>query len=146
MPQPDTDEAMNLPPVPPADFMFLVESILMQIQVQLGLLYFGNEDERPAPNLNLARHSIDMLAMLQEKTKGNLAMEEMRLLENGLTEMRFRYVQIASDLKQGDAKAQTSAAGAGPASPSPAAEAAAEEPKEQPRIILADGGKGTKSA
>jgi hypothetical protein len=142
MPQPDTDEAMNLP-VPPADFLFLVESILMQIQVQLGLLYFGDEAERPAPNLNLARHSIDMLAMLQEKTKGNLAMEELRLLENGLTEMRFRYVQIAADLKQKKSKEQASAPGSAPTQSS---EAAAEQPQEQPRIILADGGKGTKSA
>jgi hypothetical protein len=141
MPQPDTDEAMDMP-VPPADFLFLVESILMQIQVQLGLLYFGDEAERPAPNLNLARHSIDMLAMLKEKTKGNLAMEELRLLENGLTEMRFRYVQIAADLKQ---KGPKQPASAQPAS-AQASEAAAEQPQEQPRIILADGGKGTKSA
>jgi len=130
---------MNLP-VPPADFLFLVESILMQIQVQLGILYFGDEAERPAPNLNLARHSIDMLAMLQEKTKGNLAMEELRLLENGLTEMRFRYVQIAADLKQKKPKEQASA------EPASAREAAAGKPEETPRIILADGGKGTKSA
>lgn len=130
-------------PVPPADFLFLVESILMQIQVQLGLLYFGNEDERPAPNLHLARHSIDMLAMLQEKTKGNLAMEELRLLENGLTEMRFRYVQIAADLKQKAPKEQASVAGAAPTESS---EAAGGQPDETPRIILADGGKGTKSA
>jgi len=139
MPQPDTDEAMNLP-VPPADFLFLVESVLMQIQVQLGLLYFGDEAERPAPNLNLARHSIDMLAMLQEKTKGNLAMEELRLLENGLTEMRFRYVQIAADLKQKKPKGHASA------EPASAPEAGAGKPEETPRIILADGGKGTKSA
>jgi hypothetical protein len=145
MPQPDTDQPMDLP-LPPADFMFLVESILMQVQVQLGLLYFGNEEERPAPNLNLARHSIDMLAMLQEKTKGNLAIEELRMLENGLTEMRFRYVQIASDLKQRDPKGQVSSAEAEPASPSPTAETAAGEPEKQPRIILAEGGKGTKSA
>ena len=138
---------MNLP-VPPADFLFLVESILMQIQVQLGLLYFGDEAERPAPNLNLARHSIDMLAMLQEKTKGNLAMEELRLLENGLTEMRFRYVQIAADLKQKGPNQPASAqhVSAPGAAPTQSSEAAAEQPQEQPRIILADGGKGTKSA
>jgi hypothetical protein len=139
MPQPDTDEAMDLP-VPPADFQFLVESILMQIQVQLGLLYFGDEPERPAPNLNLARHSIDMLAMLQEKTKGNLAMEELRMLENGLTEMRFRYVKIAADLKQKEPAGQASA------QPTQSSEAPAGKPEETPRIILADGGKGTKSA
>ena len=36
-----------------------------------------------------------MLAMLAEKTRGNLSLEEQRLLENSLTELRFRYVQIS---------------------------------------------------
>ncbi len=40
-----------------------------------------------------ARHAIDMLAMLAEKTRGNLSIEEQRLIENSLTELRFRYVQ-----------------------------------------------------
>ncbi len=88
-------------PIPPADFLFLVESILMQAQVQLGLIDLGGEDESAEPNLPLARHSIDLLAMLGEKTKGNLTVEEQRLLENGLTELRFRYVQIVEDLSRG---------------------------------------------
>ncbi len=92
-------ENASLPPdfpLPPASFAFLVESILMQTQMQLGLLHLeGEEEEDTEPNLPLARHSIDMLAMLQEKTKGNLTLEEERLVENGLTELRFRFVQIA---------------------------------------------------
>jgi hypothetical protein len=36
-----------------------------------------------------------MLALIQDKTKGNLSVEEHRLLENSLTELRFRYVQAA---------------------------------------------------
>ena len=48
-----------------------------------------------APNLPLARHSIDLMSVLIEKTKGNLSLEEQRLLENSLTELRFRYVQIS---------------------------------------------------
>jgi hypothetical protein len=142
-PDEDDDEVMELP-IPPADFSFLVESLLVQIQVQLGLLYFGNEDERPAPNLTVARHSIDMLAMLQEKTKGNLSMDELRMLENGLTEMRFRYVQVSSDLTQGGPKGRAPTATA-PADSSTPQETAAGKPEEQPRIILADGGKGSKS-
>ena len=70
-------------PVPPANFSFLVESVLMQAQMQLGLLNFGETDDSEGPNLPLARHSIDLLGMLQEKTKGNLSIEEQRLLENG---------------------------------------------------------------
>jgi hypothetical protein len=36
-----------------------------------------------------------MLGVLQEKTKGNLSLEEKRLLDNSLTELRFRYMQAA---------------------------------------------------
>ena len=118
-------------PIPPANFLFLVESILMQAQMQLGLLNFGATDEtedQPEPNLPLARHSIDLLAMLQDKTKGNLTVEEQRLVENGLTELRFRYVQIADELKRKNE----------PASP-------AREKDDRPLIITADGGKGSKT-
>ncbi|HEX3685892.1 MAG TPA: DUF1844 domain-containing protein [Bryobacteraceae bacterium] len=119
-------------PIPPANFLFLVESILMQAQVQLGLLNFGENDERPEPNLPLARHSIDLLAMLQEKTKGNLASDEQRLLENGLTELRFRFVQVSDELSR-----------AHPASTSTQNAAAASD--RGPLIVTADGGKGTKT-
>jgi hypothetical protein len=116
-------------PIPPADFFFLVESILMQAQVQLGLINLGGEDEPVEPNLPLARHSIDLLAMLGEKTKGNLTVEEQRLLENGLTELRFRYVQISDELHQANKQA-------------PAEETGKDT---GPLIITSDGGKGSKT-
>ena len=84
-------------PLPPASFVFLVESILMQTQMHLGLMHFGDKEEESEPNLALARHSIDLLGMLQEKTKGNLTAEEQRLIENGLTELRFRFVRHKVD-------------------------------------------------
>ena len=87
-------------PLPPATFEFLIASLKMQAEVQLGLLHFGDEKERPAPNLPIARHSIDMLAMLQEKTRGNLSIEEQRMVENSVTELRFRYIQVFEQSKQ----------------------------------------------
>jgi hypothetical protein len=36
-----------------------------------------------------------MLAMIAEKTKGNLSLDEQRLIENSLTELRFRFVQVS---------------------------------------------------
>src|ERR1700680_3961229 len=80
-------------PLPPATFEFLVLSLKTQAEVHLGLLHFGDEKERPEPEFRMARHSIDMLAMIQDKTRGNLALEEQRLIENALTELRFRFVQ-----------------------------------------------------
>src|SRR4051794_7932929 len=87
-------------PVPPASFSLLTQSIRFQTEMQLGLLHFGPESEREKPDLQAARHSIDLLSILQEKTKGNLTMDEQRLLENTLTELRFRYVQVFEESKK----------------------------------------------
>lgn len=81
------------PPLPPASFEFLVFSLVTQAQMQLGMLHFGEEKDAPEPDLDAARHTIDMLGIIQEKTKGNLSLEEDRLLNNSLTELRFRFIQ-----------------------------------------------------
>ena len=125
------NEFSNDYPIPPANFTFLIESILMQTQIQLGLLSFGEKDEKPnEPNLPLARHSIDMLSMIQEKTRGNLTIEEQRLIENGLTELRFRFVQISDEVKKRR---------------EPETEAISEKTDDRPLIITPDGGKGSKT-
>jgi hypothetical protein len=87
-------------PLPPASFEFLALSLRTQAELQLGLLHFGAEEDRPKPDLDLARHSIDLLAMLHEKTRGNLTLQEQRLVENSLTELRFRYVQALEESKK----------------------------------------------
>jgi len=83
-------------PLPPASFTFLVLSLRAQAEMQLGLMQFG-EEEKAEPDLRLARHTIDMLGMLFEKTKGNLDLDEKRTLENSLTELRFRFVQASDE-------------------------------------------------
>src|SRR3984885_6313494 len=83
-------------PLPPATFEFLILSLKAQTEMHLGMYHFGaaaDEKERPEPDFRIARHTIDMLAMLQDKTRGNVTMEEQRLVENALTELRFRFVQ-----------------------------------------------------
>lgn len=83
-------------PLPPPTFEFLVFSLKTQAELRLGLLSFGEgEAEKEEPDLAGARHAIDMLAMLADKTRGNLSIEEQRLIENSLTELRFRYVQVS---------------------------------------------------
>lgn len=49
--------------------------------------------QKTAVNLELARHNIELLAMLQEKTKGNLTNEEHRLIEDLLYDLRLRFVE-----------------------------------------------------
>jgi hypothetical protein len=81
-------------PIPPPTFEFLVFSLKMQAEMRLGLVNFGEEKDA-APDLPSARHAIDLLAMIADKTKGNLSMDEQRLIENSLTELRFRFVQVS---------------------------------------------------
>ena len=90
-------EAPRPGPLPPASFEMLILSLGMQAQMELGM---GAPNPEHPPNLDIARHTIDLLAVLQEKTKGNLSLEEQRLLENTLTELRFRYVQAVGDINQ----------------------------------------------
>jgi hypothetical protein len=109
MSEPDAPDASTQPneeqtPIPPATFEFFVLSMKMQAELALGLLHFGEEEDRPKPDVRVARHSIDLLAMIAEKTRGNLTMDEQRLIENALTELRFRYVQVIE--VQGQQKSQ----------------------------------------
>ena len=71
--------------------------------MQLGLMHFGDEEE-PQPDLPMARHTIDLMGILLEKTKGNLTLEEHRLLENSLTELRFRFVQVSDEVAKAAAQ------------------------------------------
>ena len=103
-PPPEPSEAdttasarQGTPPLPPASFETLVLSLGMQAQFELG---FGGQPDQEPPNLDVARHSIDMLGVLKEKTKGNLSLSEDRLLENTLTELRFRYVQVVGEINK----------------------------------------------
>jgi hypothetical protein len=94
------DESESRPELPPADFDFLVYSLRLQAELNLGLLPMGapGEENQP-PDLELARHNIDLLTVLQQKTKGNLTDAEQRALDNSVTELRFRFVQTKDQSK-----------------------------------------------
>ncbi|MGA2439399.1 MAG: DUF1844 domain-containing protein [Tepidisphaeraceae bacterium] len=80
--------------LPPASFPTLVQSILTQVLYYLGdLTTRGSE---PNVNLDMAKHQIDILGVLEEKTRGNLTPEEKSLLDTALYETRMRYVSVAS--------------------------------------------------
>jgi len=101
-PQAEGSEPSGEPhiPLPPATLEFILLSLRTQAELHLGLIHFGEEKDRPKPDLDMARHSIDLLGVLHEKTRGNLTLEEQRLLENSLTELRFRYVQALEESKK----------------------------------------------
>lgn len=81
--------------MPPASFEFLVFSLRVQAESAMGL-YPIEPGQEPEKDLDRARHAIDLLAVLEEKTRGNLSLEEKRLIENSLTELRFRFVQATA--------------------------------------------------
>jgi hypothetical protein len=80
--------------MPPANFATLVQSILTQALFYLGDL--ASRGGEPVVNLDMAKHQIDTLGVLEEKTRGNLSEEEQRLLDTVLYEARMRYVSVAS--------------------------------------------------
>ena len=75
----------------------LVLSLYMQAMVQLGMpLREGDPPQQP--DIIGARHTIDMLAVLQEKTKGNLSDREKTVLDNSLFELRMTFVELTKAL------------------------------------------------
>ncbi len=82
------------PPLPPVDFSGLILSLAHATMMHLGQIPGPGGQPIPA-DLELARHTIDTIAMLQEKTKGNLIPEEQKLVDTALVELRMAFVQIA---------------------------------------------------
>ena len=78
--------------LPPADFATLVLSLGSSAVMYLGESN-GAEGKKPARNLAMAKHAIDLLTVLEEKTKGNLSAEEEQILESLLFDLRLRYVE-----------------------------------------------------
>ena len=82
------------PPLPPVDFSGLILSLAHATMMHLGQIPDPSGQPMPA-DLELARHTIDTIAMLRDKTKGNLDPEEQKLVDTALTELRMAFVQIA---------------------------------------------------
>src|SRR5207302_7988283 len=71
-------------------------------------------------NLDLARMFIDQLAMIQEKTRGNLTNEETNVLSNALSNLQMAYVEVARETSKGAAQPE---APEGPPLPEPTEQA-----------------------
>lgn len=72
-------------------------------------------------NLELAKMFIDQLAMIQEKTRGNLTEEEAKVLRNAISNLQMAYVEVAQQVGKGGAPS------AAPQAEEPAQPAASEE-------------------
>jgi len=93
---PPADESAEgpgeLPPLPAADFSILVGMLSTQAFVSLGLIP-NPATGKAEVQLELAKHMIDLLGVLEDKTKGNLEQPEQQLLDETLHQLRMVYVQ-----------------------------------------------------
>jgi hypothetical protein len=78
-----------------ADFSNLVGMLTTNAILHLGI---DPQYGKGSVDLETARHFIDMLAVLQEKTEGNLSEEESQLLEDMVSRLRMEYVAVANQL------------------------------------------------
>ena len=84
--------AKDSTPLPAIDFPTFVLSLATSAQVHLGMIANPGTGKQAA-DLPLAKQTIDILGVLQEKTKGNLSEDEDRLLEHLLYDLRVMYIE-----------------------------------------------------
>jgi hypothetical protein len=80
--------------VPEASFLNLLNMLAVEAAMHLGMIHPQGQEPLPV-DLESARHLIDMLGMLQAKTRGNLTPEEDSLLENILADLRMQFVAVS---------------------------------------------------
>ncbi len=81
-------------PLPEVTFATFILSLNTSALVHLGEIPEPSTGEKKK-DLPIAQHAIDTLAMLQEKTKGNLSDDEKALLEHILFDLRLKYVKAS---------------------------------------------------
>ena len=91
----DAKPAPQRPPLPPASFSLLLTTLGTQAMVALGILP-NPITQKTEPDLEQAKHLIDLLGVLQEKTAGNLTSDERRYLDSLLFDLRLQYVEASS--------------------------------------------------
>jgi len=80
--------------LPPADFAGLVSMLATQAFFALGVIR-TKEDEEPQTNMALAQYNIDMLGIVEEKTRDHLTDEEKKLVEGTIHQLRMAFVQVS---------------------------------------------------
>ena len=81
------------------NFEKFIASLYMSALMQLGLA--APQGGQPQVDLMGARQTIDIIGLLQEKTKGNLTSKEQGMLQNVLYELRMAYLEVTNLIAQG---------------------------------------------
>lgn len=85
-------KSSTAPPLPNINFATFIFSLNSSALVQLGLMEDPMTGEK-SKNLPLARQTIDIISMLEEKTRGNLDKDEAAMIKNILYDLRILYVK-----------------------------------------------------
>lgn len=80
-------------------FERFLASLYMNGMLQLGLMH--EQGMPPQVDLIGARQTIDTIALLSEKTKGNLTPKEQNFLQNAVYELRMAYVEVTNAIAKG---------------------------------------------
>jgi len=88
------EEEAGQAPLPEVNFNSLIFSLSSSALLHLGEIADPQTGQK-RKDIALAKHTIDIIAMLKEKTQGNLTGEEEKFLESILTDLRWRYVRAA---------------------------------------------------
>jgi len=84
-------------------FERFLASLYMTGMLQLGLMH--EQGGQPQLDLIGARQTIDTIALLSDKTKGNLTAKEQNFLQNALYELRMAYVEVTNAIARGPQQA-----------------------------------------
>jgi hypothetical protein len=85
-------EETQSPPLPEVNFNSLIFSLSSSALLHIGEIADPQTGQKRI-DLPMAKHSIDIISMLRDKTKGNLDDEEQKFVDNILTDLRLRYVK-----------------------------------------------------
>lgn len=92
----DAPPAPSAGDIPEASFHVLLSTLATQALAMMGLLpNMGGEES--VVNLPMARHLVDMVAVLEEKTKGNLTDDEAAAINGTLHQMRMAFVEVSQN-------------------------------------------------
>ena len=81
-------------PLPPPTLSFLAGTLYLQGAMAMGLLPNPVSDKQPAVRIDQARHAIELLTMLQQKTEGNRTPEESEEIEDMLHQLRLAFITV----------------------------------------------------
>ena len=97
--EPDASSASQSDDLPAVDFTTFVLSLSHSALLHLGDAPHPTTDGVSEVDLPMARQTIDLLALIQEKTHGNLTGAEEQMLTQALYDLRLRFVEVSQKHK-----------------------------------------------